>query len=712
VPAEPPAVAAPVAPVEDAEATQVLEINPALLALAPIVPPPEGDPPKPPPIEDPEATQVLDVPPAIAQLRAHAAPASPAQRSAGPPTPTVPNAVAAHTPVRIPPQSTTVSPRGSVAPLSPPAAPTRAAAPAQPPAVGASSAPATPPRAAQKLSTLPGAKPDDKQFTQVGRYRILEHLGRGGMATVYKAHDPSIGRDVAIKFLHASLSEDAECRTRFLREARAAGGLSHPNIVVVHDVGEIEGRPYMAMEMLQGASLAEELEQNKRLMVRDVVSIGIQLARALDYAHSKGVIHRDIKPGNIMRERANGAVKVTDFGIAHVDESASVGEQRTRVGDVIGTPQYMSPEQTRGEKLDGRSDLFSAGIVLYQMLTGVRPFRGDSLVAIATKIASEDAPPIPKDRTDVPNSLRRVIDKCLAKQPAMRFQSGRELAEALAKVRTELDERARDATRPHIIPLRVKWAGTMALVVAVVMGLTAALITQRQYAAMMGQVSDYGASMARFIGAQNAASALGEDWDAVDVAVENVMKTGAFERVTVVDLTGTVRVASDAKLVGQPYRAPAGAAIGMLSGNVAMSRFEAGGESVLGFTAPITFQDKPVGQVALGIRERPLTQVANLSITLMIVLAAVTVVAVAVATYLLANWFAKPIQLVSEALSEIAKGRFGHRINEQRKDEFGQLFADFDAMAQALQDRASGSGDTPRPATAVTRAATPPPPKP
>jgi serine/threonine-protein kinase len=250
--------------------------------------------------------------------------------------------------------------------------------------VGASSAPATPPRAAQKLSTLPGAKPDDKQFTQVGRYRILEHLGRGGMATVYKAHDPSIGRDVAIMFRHASLSEDAECRTRFLREARAAGGLSHPNIVVVHDVGEIEGRPYMAMEMLQGASLAEELEQNKRLMVRDVVSIGIQLARALDYAHSKGVIHRDIKPGNIMRERANGAVKVTDFGIAHVDESASVGEQRTRVGDVIGTPQYMSPEQTRGEKLDGRSDLFSAGIVLYQMLTGVRPFRGDSLVAIAT----------------------------------------------------------------------------------------------------------------------------------------------------------------------------------------------------------------------------------------------------------------------------------------------------------------------------------------
>ena len=569
----------------------------------------------------------------------------------------------------------------------------------------ASEGPAHPADAPPRPATLPGAKFDsDIPVSQVGRYQILERIGRGGMATVFKAHDPSIGRDVAIKFLHASLCADDDCRMRFLREARAAGGLSHPNIVIVHDVGEIEGRPYMAMELLTGASLADELEQQKRLPVRDLVSVGVQLARALDYAHSKGVVHRDIKPGNIMRDGVTRAIKVTDFGIAHLEDSSSNAEQRTRVGDIIGTPQYMSPEQARGDKLDGRSDLFSVGIMLYQMIAGMRPFRGDSLVAIATKIANEDPPPIDKQRKDVPASLRRVVDRCLNKQPAQRFQTGRELADALAKVRSELDESAREMNRPRIVPLRVKWAITMALIVALVMGLTTFFINQRQYAAMMGQVGDNGASLARFIAAQNAASALGEDWEAVEVAVQEIMKTGTFERITVVDPTGTVRASSNPALVGQPYKAPLAEALDTRAGAVAMSRYQAGDERVLGFDSPITFQNKQVGRVALGIPERPLMQVANLSITLMIVLAVVTVLAVAIAMFLLANWFAKPIRLVSESLAEIGKGRFNHRINEQRNDEFGQLFADFDAMAQALQDRATGSpNETPRPATALTK---------
>jgi eukaryotic-like serine/threonine-protein kinase len=247
---------------------------------------------------------------------------------------------------------------------------------------------------------------------QVGRYMIQSRLGRGGMATVYKAHDPSIGRDVAVKFLHASLAEDEDCRARFLREARAAGGLSHPNIVVVHDVGEIEGRPYMAMELIDGMTLADLVERNKVVPVRDAVVIGLQLARALEYAHARGVVHRDIKPGNIMLLSDGRTVKVADFGIAHMDDG---GLQRTQVGDVLGTPQYMSPEQTRGDKLDGRSDLFSAGIVLYQLLAGERPFRGENLVAVATQIATAEPPPLAQKRPDAPASLRRIVERCLAK---------------------------------------------------------------------------------------------------------------------------------------------------------------------------------------------------------------------------------------------------------------------------------------------------------
>ena len=260
------------------------------------------------------------------------------------------------------------------------------------------SRPATPPTGTLPGNTLTGhavpaasAVSSDAPVRQVGRYMIQSRLGRGGMATVYKAHDPSIGRDVAVKFLHASLAEDEECRARFLREARAAGGLSHPNIVVVHDVGEIEGRPYMAMELIDGMTLADLLERSKTVPVRDAVVIGLQLARALEYAHARGVVHRDIKPGNVMLLSDGHTVKVADFGIAHMDDG---GLQRTQVGDVLGTPQYMSPEQTRGDKLDGRSDLFSAGIVLYQLLAGERPFRGENLVAVATQIATAEPPPL------------------------------------------------------------------------------------------------------------------------------------------------------------------------------------------------------------------------------------------------------------------------------------------------------------------------------
>jgi serine/threonine-protein kinase len=545
--------------------------------------------------------------------------------------------------------------------------------------------------------TLPGAgSAHAPVHRQVGRYLVQERLGRGGMATVFRAHDPGIGRDVAIKFLHATLCEDEQYRGRFLREARAAGGLSHPNIVTVHDVGEIEGRPYMAMELLQGEPLSEVMETGRPLPVRDVVIMGIQLARALDYAHAHGIVHRDIKPGNIVRLRGTHTIKVTDFGIAHM-ESAGSGEQRTRAGDVLGTPQYMSPEQTQGEKLDGRSDLFAAGIVFYQMLTGERPFHGDSLVALAVKIANEDPLPIEKLRNDVPHALRRIVQRCLAKAPDRRFQTGRELSEALGRVLTELDEAQRRGERPRIVPLRVKWAATMAFIVAAVMAASALVITQRQHGAMMKQVTNYGASLARFIAAQNAVAALSEDWPVVEVAVQEMMKTGDFRSIAVVDRDGVVRAAGDPAQVGQRHAPPPSEPLGSREGGVVVSRYAVAGESVLGFDAPITFQSKAVGHVALSLEERPLVHVVRLSIGLMGVLVVVTVLAVAIAMYFVANWFAQPIKLVSEAMGEIAKGRFEHRIAESRNDEFGPLFAAFDRMAKALHDGASGPSAAPVP---------------
>lgn len=662
----------PTLPFSDPESTRIMPRRPATPAAEP-------------PLPAEERTQIMPVrgvPPTVA--------APPAPVPAAPVPPPPPPAPPLQ---RFPDtDETIVRPAGSVDFLIPGAEPPKPPA-ARPPAT-APARPAESPRtlpghtigSAERLAAGAGAQPaTDAPVRQVGRYLVQSRLGRGGMATVYRAHDPSIGRDVAIKFLHASLAEDEDCKTRFLREARAAGGLSHPNIVVVHDVGEIEGRPYMAMELIDGKPLDEVVERAEVLPLRDAVVMGVQLARALGYAHERGIVHRDIKPGNIMVLKDRKSLKVTDFGIAHIDEGA---QQRTQVGALLGTPQYMSPEQARGDKVDGRSDLFSAGIVLFQMITGSRPFRGDNPVATITKIVNDPHPPITQGRPEAPASLRRVVDRCLAKNPAQRYQSGNELAEALLKVLAELDEAAREQNRARIIPLRVKWAVAMATVVALVMGITATVITQRQYAALMGQATDYGASLARFIARQNAASALNEEWEIVDVAVQDMMKTGSFERIVVIDPAGMVRASTQPALVGQPYSPAGREPLGQFAGGTAAVRYQAGGQSVLGFEAPITFQDKTVGRIALGVPEAPLTRVAQLSITLMVVLALVTVLAVALAMYFLGDRFAKPIRLLSESLGEIGKGHYNHRIAEKRKDEFGQLFADFDAMAQALEQRA------------------------
>ena len=543
--------------------------------------------------------------------------------------------------------------------------------------------------------TLPGgAESGAPESQRVGRYIVQERLGRGGMATVFKAHDPQIDRAVALKFLHASLCADDEYRSRFLREARAAGGLSHPNIVTVYDVGEIEGRPYMAMELLDGAPLADEMAAGAAIPVREVVVVGIQLARALAYAHSRGIVHRDIKPGNLMRVKGTQTIKVTDFGIAHMESVG--GEHRTRVGDILGTPQYMSPEQAQGVRLDGRSDLFATGILLYQMLTGQRPFLGDTLVALAVQIVKDDPVPIETLRPGLPGALRRVVERCLAKLPERRFQTGEELAQALERVLADIDEAQRSQGKPRIVPLRVKWAATMAVIVAAVMGLTATIVTRRQHAAMEEQVVQSGAAMARFIAAQDAVAALAEDWVAVEVALQETMKTGDFQSITVIDRDGIVRASSQADRVGQAYAAPAGKPVAAVEGGVPVTRYKAGGQAVLGFEAPITFQSKRVGGVALGLHEQPLLQVVRLSIALMVLLVVVTVLAVAIAMYFVANWFARPIKQLEEAMGELALGRFEHRIREKRHDEFGELYAAFDRMAQALQARQSptvvGSG--------------------
>ena len=263
----------------------------------------------------------------------------------------------------------------------------------------------------------------------LGRYEIIKELGRGAMGVVYLGKDPKINREVAIKTLrYEGVDEDqlAEVKKRFFREAEAAGKLSHPNIVTIFDVGEDYELAYMAMELLDGSDLTKYCRKKNLLPLPEVTKIISSVAQALDYAHESGVVHRDIKPANVMILK-NGEIKVTDFGIARVMTSSS-----TKTGAVIGTPSYMSPEQIVGHHVDGRSDLFSLGVVFYELLTGEKPFQGDNITTLMFNITNSTPASLKDLAPNIPDSFTSIIERLLAKDRGGRYQQGRELVSALA----------------------------------------------------------------------------------------------------------------------------------------------------------------------------------------------------------------------------------------------------------------------------------------
>ncbi|MGZ6015264.1 MAG: CHASE2 domain-containing serine/threonine-protein kinase [Phenylobacterium sp.] len=264
----------------------------------------------------------------------------------------------------------------------------------------------------------------------LGRYQVEKELGKGAMGVVYLGRDPKIGRVVAIKTMALSQEFEAEelddARQRFFREAETAGRLQHQNIVTIFDAGEEHDLAYIAMEFLRGKDLVDFCRQGALLPVPRVLSIVARVAEALAYAHRQNVVHRDIKPANVMYDIDSDTVKVTDFGIARITDAS-----RTRTGLVLGTPSYMSPEQIAGKKVDGRSDLYSLGVMLHQLLTGVLPFRGDSMAELMYRIANEPAADIRAARSDLPEPLARAVARSLAKMPEDRYQDGDAFAAGL-----------------------------------------------------------------------------------------------------------------------------------------------------------------------------------------------------------------------------------------------------------------------------------------
>ncbi|MGD8415019.1 MAG: serine/threonine-protein kinase, partial [Candidatus Latescibacterota bacterium] len=251
----------------------------------------------------------------------------------------------------------------------------------------------------------------------ISHYKILEKLGEGGMGVVYKAGDTKLKRTVALKFLSHQAVGTEEDKSRFVHEAQAAAALNHPNICTVYEIGQHEGRPFIAMEYVEGESLRARIASGP-LPLNEGVRIALEIAEGLQEAHHKGIVHRDVKSSNIMIA-TNGRVKIMDFGLAKSPEKSDL----TKNGTTLGTVAYMSPEQARGEAADQRSDIWSLGVVMYEMIAGSLPFKGAHDQAIVYSILNEDPPPLTNIRSGVPMDLERTVDKCLAKDSAARYQN-------------------------------------------------------------------------------------------------------------------------------------------------------------------------------------------------------------------------------------------------------------------------------------------------
>lgn len=531
---------------------------------------------------------------------------------------------------------------------------------------------------------------------KIGRYRIDGILGQGAMAIVYAGFDPDIDRQVAIKCLREDVASDTSYRRRFLAEARAAGRLTHPNIVTIFDVGESDGgAPYIAMERLSGETLATRVASEGFPTLTVIMDVGAQVAAALDYAHAQGIVHHDIKPENIMLVDGWQRAKVTDFGIA---ERRSTVQDSTILGrEIGGTPAYMAPERLRGEATDGRSDIFSLGVVLYWLVTGKLPWpaTGDAHQVGLERLPLPWPAVNPRDPA-TPALLSDIVHTLMAPVAKERYQRGAEVVADLQSARREYVRLHERPLSRRIISLRVRLAVILGVVLSLTLLLGLAVIYAKQQAAITGVALDYGGSLGRIIANEAAENLLLGDHAATRGLVASIAGNGQIDYLAIADRYGNVVASTQQTEVGNKLRTLSASAHLSSADGIESYRLQRTGSlqhGMLLFAMPIHYQSALVGNLHLGISDGRLHAAQKATLWVIASVLVLTLVVVVGAAYWLSRRLLTLMDLLRSAMLRVAQGDVRYRIRLVRRDEIGRLFAVFNLMLDALQAREPKPGE-------------------
>lgn len=516
---------------------------------------------------------------------------------------------------------------------------------------------------------------------RIGRYQVERELGRGSMSIVYKAFDPRIDRYLAVKVLREQFARDVTSRQRFLREARAAGGLGHHSIVTVFDVGQIDGVPYMAMELLQGDTLADRLADGREMNLREILDLIIQLSSALAYAHQRGVIHRDIKPANIYLDPATGVAKLLDFGIAGVKDRQDRELASGQV--VVGTPAYMSPEQMSGEAQDERCDLYALGVLFYRLLSGRLPFEEPNLGELMAAVVRQPPPPLEPLHPETPVELVEMTQRLLAKKPSGRYASAEEVLEELQEIRSGLSQGLLASARHRGQFWR--WPLAVGLVVALVLGFGLSHVYQSQKEAMASVTFGYGEGLASVIAREVAGPMLLPDSGAALAnLVSDFSNNPQVLYLHITDRSGNIQSSTNLFLQDEAVPELEGARVRREETNI---RVLQGGSGDLEFRVPISYQARRVGEVYLGIDGSGLSGAARSTLSMMVLVFLVAMLVILIALAGMVRHQRRLIERMGWGLRRIAKGQYDFRLDRERRDEFGLLYRRFNDMAMRLEER-------------------------